>query len=77
MGRELTSTIDTVWDEDQEKRFGSTIVTPYESPVEIQNVSNHIRKRSSLKTTTGKLKLTGQPNMKLNSVITMAGVEKG
>ena len=68
--------VEEIWENPAEGRFGSTIVTPYESPQEIKNVSNTRKKSSSLKTTVGKLKVTGQPNMKLNSVVTMAGLEK-
>ena len=69
-------TLDEIYGGSGIPKFGSVVVTPYESPAEIKSVSNSKKKKSTLKTTTGELKVVGQPNMKLNSVITMAGVEK-
>lgn len=69
-------TIDEIYGGSGIPKFGESVVTPYESPAEIKSLSNSTKKKSSLKTTTAELKVIGQPNMKLNSVITMAGVEK-
>ena len=57
-----------------ETTFGTKEITPLETKEEVVNKANTNYKAAKLKLKKGKLKIMGEPDIKLNSVVTIRGV---
>ena len=58
----------------EETSFGSKEITPLQGKEEVVNKANTNYKSAKLKVKKGKLKIMGEPELKLNSVVTIRGV---